>query len=85
MNSLGAGGNFDRGGRGPSDAIAYPNLYQVFGDKASDAVNKIQSNLQNWAASQAGSALGSGALEQIYKIQSGLIIDHDGKQYFRYI
>ncbi|KAK7442996.1 hypothetical protein VKT23_015943 [Stygiomarasmius scandens] len=77
MNSLGAGGNFDRGGRGPSDAIAYPNLYQVFGDKASDAVNKIQSNLQNWAASQAGFALDSGALEQIYNIQSGLIIDHD--------
>ncbi|PBK65087.1 hypothetical protein ARMSODRAFT_443324 [Armillaria solidipes] len=31
MNSLGADGNFDYG---PSDAIAYPNIYQVLGDEA---------------------------------------------------
>lgn len=30
INSLGASGtNFDKDGNGPSDAIAYPNIYQV--------------------------------------------------------
>ncbi|THU77696.1 alcohol oxidase [Dendrothele bispora CBS 962.96] len=77
MNNLGANGNFDYGGRGPPDAIAYPSLYQVFGNNASDAVKKIQSNLQTWAASQADSALDADALEQIYHIQSGLIIDQN--------
>ncbi|KAK1232771.1 hypothetical protein PQX77_004096 [Marasmius sp. AFHP31] len=78
MNSLGAGGNgFDFGGRGPSDAIAYPNIHQVFGDKAGDSINKIKSNLQNWAASQADSALSAEALEQIYQVQSSMIIDHN--------
>ncbi|KAF5346398.1 hypothetical protein D9758_012758 [Tetrapyrgos nigripes] len=75
MNSLGAGGNFDWGGKGPSNAIAYPSIYEVFGNKASDAVSKIQSNLTTWAKSQAGSALSAKALEKIYNIQAGLIID----------
>lgn len=77
MNSLGAGGNFDDGGRGPSDAIAYPNIYQVFGDEAAASVSKIQSNLSSWASSQASSALSADALEQIYSIQADLIINHN--------
>ncbi|KAI3603415.1 glucose oxidase [Moniliophthora roreri] len=78
MNSIGARGNgFDFGGRGPSDAIAYPNIYQLFGDKAAASVNKIKNNLSNWASSQAGSALSPEALQKIYEVQSGLIIDHD--------
>ncbi|KAL0579083.1 hypothetical protein V5O48_002925 [Marasmius crinis-equi] len=78
MNSLGAGGNgFDFGGRGPSDAIAYPNIHQVFGDKAEDSISKIKNNLQTWAASQANSALNAEALEQIYQVQSSMIIDHN--------
>ncbi|KAK7050037.1 hypothetical protein VNI00_005469 [Paramarasmius palmivorus] len=78
MNSIGASGNgFDFGGRGPSDAIAYPNIYQLFGGKANDSVNKIKNNLSNWASSQASSALSVEALEQIYQVQSGLIIDHN--------
>ncbi|PBK65073.1 hypothetical protein ARMSODRAFT_961379 [Armillaria solidipes] len=35
MNSLGADGNFDYG---PSDAIAYPNIYQAFGDETAASV-----------------------------------------------
>ncbi|SJL12661.1 uncharacterized protein ARMOST_16092 [Armillaria ostoyae] len=40
MNSLGADGNFDYGS---SDAIAYPNIYQAFGDETAASVSKIQS------------------------------------------
>ncbi|KAK0217272.1 glucose oxidase [Armillaria fumosa] len=77
MNSLGADGNFDYGGRGPSDAIAYPNIYQVFGDGAAASISKIQSNLSSWASSQANSALSADALEQIYNIQADLIINQN--------
>ncbi|RDB29937.1 Glucose oxidase [Hypsizygus marmoreus] len=78
MSNLGARGNgFNLGGRGPSDAIAYPNLYQVFGDKANAAVSKIWSSISTWAASQAGSALSAAALEQIYQVQANLIINNN--------
>ncbi|KAF5371366.1 hypothetical protein D9615_009695 [Tricholomella constricta] len=76
LSALGARGNgFNVGGRGPSDAIAFPNLYQVFGNQANATVNKIRSNIASWAASQAGSALNAAALEQIYKTQADLIIN----------
>ncbi|KII83946.1 hypothetical protein PLICRDRAFT_46723 [Plicaturopsis crispa FD-325 SS-3] len=76
MNSLGAGGNgFDKGGDGPSDAIAYPNLYQLFGSEANATAQKIQSSLSSWASSQAGSALSASALEEIYQTQADLIIN----------
>ncbi|KAK0200105.1 glucose oxidase [Desarmillaria ectypa] len=77
MNSLGADGKFDNGGRGPSDAIAYPNIYQVFGNEAAASVSKIQSSLSSWASSQASSALSADALEQIYRIQADLIINQN--------
>lgn len=79
MNSLGAGGNgFDSGGQGPSDAIAFPNIYQLFGSAASAKVSQIQGNLSAWATSQAGSALSAAALQEIYQVQADLIIDHNG-------
>lgn len=74
MNSLGAEGNgFDIGGNGPSDAIAYPNIYQVFGNQASSKVSTMQSSLASWAASQAHNALSADALQQIYQVQANLI------------
>ncbi|KAJ7138960.1 hypothetical protein C8R46DRAFT_1361513 [Mycena filopes] len=77
-NALGAGGNgFDYGGRGPSDAIAYPNIYQLFGSAASAKVSQIQGNLSAWATSQAGSALSAAALEEIYQVQANLIINNN--------
>ena len=80
MNSLGANGNgFDTGGRGPTDAIAYPNIYQLFGSGADASVQKIKSSLTTWAQSQAHNALSAEALETIYNIQAGLIIDNNGK------
>ncbi|TFK33762.1 hypothetical protein BDQ12DRAFT_766091 [Crucibulum laeve] len=78
MNSLGAGGNgFNTGGRGPSDAIAYPNLYQVFGNEANATINRIRSSLSAWASSQAGSGLSASALEQIFEVQADLIINNN--------
>ncbi|KAJ7035122.1 alcohol oxidase [Mycena alexandri] len=78
MNSLGARGNgFDHDGQGPSDAIAYPNIYQLFGSAASTKVSQIQGNLSAWATSQAGSALSADALEQIYQVQANLIINNN--------
>ncbi|KAF7378064.1 Glucose oxidase [Mycena sanguinolenta] len=62
-------------GTGPSDAIAYPNIYQLFGSQASTKVAQIQGNLSTWAASQASSALSASALEQIFQVQADLIIN----------
>ncbi|KAA1476331.1 alcohol oxidase [Dentipellis sp. KUC8613] len=76
MNSLGAAGNgFNPGGNGPSDCIAYPNLQQVFGAQAGAVAQNITNSLSTWAASQAGSALSAAALQQIYQVQAGLIIN----------
>ncbi|KAJ7062173.1 hypothetical protein C8F01DRAFT_126103 [Mycena amicta] len=76
MNSLGAHGNgFNKGGNGPSDAIAFPNIYQLFGSQASTKVAQIQGNLSSWATSQAGSALSASALQTIFQVQADLIIN----------
>ncbi|THH30273.1 hypothetical protein EUX98_g3938 [Antrodiella citrinella] len=76
MNSLGAHGNgFDKDGRGPSDCIAFPNIYQAFGSQANATVQKIQSSLSTWAQSQANSALSADALQQIFQVQADLIIN----------
>ncbi|KAJ6551919.1 hypothetical protein B0H19DRAFT_1264537 [Mycena capillaripes] len=78
MNSLGANGNgFDKAGDGPSDAIAFPNIYQLFGSQAATKVAQIQGNLSAWATSQAASALSADALLQIYKVQADLIINQN--------
>jgi hypothetical protein len=84
VKPTGARGNgFDRGGRGPSNAIAFPDLYQVFGSEANVAVQKIRSSIPAWAAAQASSALSSQALEQIYNVQANLIINNKGGWMFR--
>ncbi|KAJ3862922.1 GMC oxidoreductase-domain-containing protein [Lentinula novae-zelandiae] len=80
MNSLGAGGNFDYGGEGPSDCIAYPNIHQVFGwnkialQVAVDQLND-SSVRSNWAVSQSASADSQAALEKNYEVQAGLILN----------
>lgn len=79
MNSLGAGGNFNKNGRGPSDAIAFPNIHQVFGAQADSQINHIQSSLSSWAASQAKNALSTSALQDIFSVQASLIVNDSGK------
>ncbi|OJT13695.1 Glucose oxidase [Trametes pubescens] len=71
------GNGFNPGGDGPPDAIAFPNIYQLFGDKAPAAVQTIQSSLASWAASQASSGLSVEALEAIFRIQADLIVKHN--------
>lgn len=79
MNSLGAGSNgFNPGGSGPSDVIAYPNLYQIFGSSGGSAAQTIQSSLRTWAQSQAQNALSADALLEIYNIQADLIVNKSG-------
>lgn len=78
MNSLGAGGNFNAGGSGPSDAIAYPNLQQVFGANAASEIETIQSSLASWASSQANNALSASALQEIFEVQANLIVNASG-------
>lgn len=78
-NSLGAHGNgFNQGGRGPSDAIAFPNIHQVFGAQADTQISTIQSSLSSWATSQAANALSASALRQIFEIQANLIVNNSG-------
>jgi len=76
MNSLGAHGNgFNKGGNGPSDVIAFPNIDQVFGSKSASIKAGIQANLSSWAVSQQGSAINSNALLNIYNVQADLIVN----------
>ncbi|PPR03699.1 hypothetical protein CVT24_007420 [Panaeolus cyanescens] len=78
MSQMGARGNgFNLGGRGPSNAIAFPNIYQVFGSGATTVVNKIRSSLASWASAQAGNALNAAALQTMYQIQADLIINNN--------
>ena len=79
MNVLGAGGNgFDVKGLGPSDAIAYPNLNQLFGFEGSAIATRIQSSIASWATSQAGSGLSAEALQEIFQVQADLIVNNSG-------
>ncbi|KAI0360771.1 alcohol oxidase [Trametes cingulata] len=78
LNILGAlGKDFNPGGIGPPNALAFPNIYQLFGTNACAAVQTIRSSLTTWAKSQAGSALSADALDTIFNIQADLIIEHN--------
>ena len=79
MNSLGASSNgFDWGGRGPSDVIAYPNLYQVFGSQGNATAQRILASLGTWANAQQGNAMSEAALQTIFGIQADLIVNQNG-------
>ncbi|KAG6853833.1 hypothetical protein C0991_000947 [Blastosporella zonata] len=76
MSALGATSNgFDVKGRGPPNAIAFPNLSQVMGAQANATAAKILKNIPTWAASQADAGLSAAALETIYGVQADLIIN----------
>jgi choline dehydrogenase len=80
MSSLGSSSNgFDWGGRGPSDCIAFPNLYELFGTQANATASTISSSISRWANEQAGSALSAQALQTIYQTQANLIINQKGE------
>ncbi|KAG6811132.1 hypothetical protein H0H92_008828 [Tricholoma furcatifolium] len=76
MSALGAASNgFNVGGRGPPDAIAFPNLAEVFGAKANATATKILANIPTYAASQAGAGLSAAALQTIFGVQADLIVN----------
>ncbi|KAF8067051.1 hypothetical protein FPV67DRAFT_1562496 [Lyophyllum atratum] len=76
QSALGARSNgFDLGGRGPSNAIAFPNLYELFGSSANATALKMRAGIPGWAASQAGAGMSAEALEEVFRVQAGLIID----------
>lgn len=80
MTSLGAGGNgFDWGGRGPSDAIAFLNINELYGNGAQDAINDINANYANWAQQQAANGASAAALTTIFGIQKDLIVNQRGR------
>lgn len=64
----------DLKGTGPGDAIAFPNLYELFGDDAKEAAKTIKSSISAWAKSQAGNAASAKALEKIFQVSPRLAI-----------
>ncbi|OJT13666.1 Glucose oxidase [Trametes pubescens] len=78
------GNGSNKGAGGPLAALAFPNIYQLFGDKASAAVQTIQSALASWAASQANSGMSATALETIFQLQADLIVKHNGESRYLY-
>ncbi|KAJ7175007.1 hypothetical protein C8R43DRAFT_1084725 [Mycena crocata] len=79
---IAAGGtNFSFGGTGPNDAIAYPNLYQLFGNESDAKVAQIEASIGPWAASQAEHALSAAALETIFRAQADVIIQDKELEY----
>jgi choline dehydrogenase len=79
MSSLGAGGNgFDVGGRGPSDVIAFPNINELYGSEAQNAISDINANFEIWAQQQAAHGASAAALTTIFDIQADLIVNKKG-------
>ncbi|TDL18853.1 glucose oxidase [Rickenella mellea] len=75
LNALAAGGNFDVGGAGPNDCIAFPNLFQLFGTQGKAMAKNITDSVQSWAKSQAANGLSTKALQTIFDIQAKLIVN----------
>ncbi|KAJ7680038.1 glucose oxidase, partial [Mycena rosella] len=72
---LAAGGNgYSVNGTGPNNAIAYPNLFQIFGNASDAKVAEIEASIGPWAASQAVHAHSAAALETIFRAQADIII-----------
>ncbi|KAI0366021.1 alcohol oxidase [Pilatotrama ljubarskyi] len=78
LNIIAAQGkDFNPGGIGPPNALAFPNIHQLFGTKGPTAVQTIKSSLSTWARTQAGSALSAEALNKIFGIQAELVVEHN--------
>ena len=69
---------FDLGGLGPRNALGFPNIRELFGERADAAIVKIEGSLDVWAQSQAHNAHSVEALKTIYGIQARIIINDSG-------
>lgn len=74
------GTNFSFDGTGPNDALALPNLFQLFGNRSNATIAQIEASIDTWAASQATHAHSAAALKTIFRIQADLIIKEKGVQ-----
>lgn len=78
---MAAGGTgFPPNGKGPDNAIAYPNFFQIFGEAAPAKAAELEKSLGAWAASQAGNAHSAKALEVIFKAQADIVLKDKGTQ-----
>lgn len=78
-NSFGAAGSgYSKEGEGPSDVIAYPNIFELFGSESAEVVEALKANISTWAEEQAGNALNKHALMEIYEHQIDMIIHREG-------
>lgn len=85
--------SFNPDGSGPSDCIAYPSLKELFspnggsnGSVTADQVaSHIMANYPSWAQKEAINGLSADALETIFGIQAGLIVNDDGRSVSNYI
>ncbi|TCD69119.1 hypothetical protein EIP91_008595 [Steccherinum ochraceum] len=72
------GNGFPDGVGGLTQALAFPNLRQLYGSRADEVIQKINSSLDSCAVSQVDSALSAETLEILFKAQvKGMIEDHD--------
>ncbi|KAG6849515.1 hypothetical protein H0H93_007818 [Arthromyces matolae] len=81
MSTLGANPtNFNLGGSGPSNVIAYPNLAQLFNNNITSVMNKISGNIPVYAAKLAslGAGINEQAIEEILGIQRDLVGNPNG-------
>ncbi|KAJ6496234.1 glucose oxidase [Mycena sanguinolenta] len=68
------GTGFPVDGTGPNDAIAYPNLFQLFGNASDAKVAELESSIPEWAASQAVNGYSAEALETIFRAQADIVL-----------
>ncbi|KAF7364291.1 Glucose oxidase [Mycena sanguinolenta] len=68
------GTGFPVDGTGPDDTIAYPNLFQLFGNASNAKVAELESSIPEWAASQAVNAYSAEALETIFRAQADIVL-----------
>ncbi|KAJ7165150.1 hypothetical protein C8R46DRAFT_1220279 [Mycena filopes] len=74
-NLMTAGGTgWAYNGTGPNNVIAFPNLFQLFGNASHAKVDEIEGSIKTWAASQAAHAHSATALETIFRAQADVII-----------
>lgn len=88
MSTLGheAKDSFEPGGNGPSDCIAYPSLKELFTPNggsngtatAGQIASYITANYPSWAKKEAVNGLSADALNTIFGIQAGLIVNESG-------
>jgi hypothetical protein len=73
-----SGTGFPIDGRGPDNAMAFPNLFQLFGNASDAKVKEIENGIKGWAASQAANAHSAAALETIFRAQADIILEDKG-------